>query len=80
MQVDPSWPVLEDPSSHAYIRPEGGGLMVASDRVRVRVRVRIGVRIRVPVPVMVTVTVRVRVLTIEFSWRHREHAIHRVRL
>jgi glycine/D-amino acid oxidase-like deaminating enzyme len=28
LQVDPSWPVLEDPSSHAYIRPEGGGLMV----------------------------------------------------
>jgi hypothetical protein len=28
IQVDPSWPVLEDPSSHAYIRPEGGGLMV----------------------------------------------------
>ena len=26
--VDPSWPVLEDPSSYAYIRPEGGGLMV----------------------------------------------------
>ena len=23
--VDPSWPVLEDPSSYAYIRPEGGG-------------------------------------------------------
>ena len=27
-QVDPSWPVVEDPSSHTYIRPEGGGLMV----------------------------------------------------
>ena len=26
--VDPKWPVIEDPSSHAYIRPEGGGLMV----------------------------------------------------
>jgi len=26
--VDPRWPVLEDPSSFAYIRPEGGGLMV----------------------------------------------------
>jgi glycine/D-amino acid oxidase-like deaminating enzyme/glycine cleavage system aminomethyltransferase T len=26
--VDPSWPVVEDPSSYAYIRPEGGGLMV----------------------------------------------------
>jgi glycine/D-amino acid oxidase-like deaminating enzyme len=26
--VDPSWPVVEDPSSHTYIRPEGGGLMV----------------------------------------------------
>ena len=26
--VDPSWPVIEDPSSHAYIRPEGGGLMI----------------------------------------------------
>ena len=22
--VDPDWPVLEDPSSHTYIRPEGG--------------------------------------------------------
>ena len=22
------WPVVEDPSSHTYIRPEGGGLMV----------------------------------------------------
>lgn len=27
-EVDPSWPVVEDPSSYAYIRPEGGGLMV----------------------------------------------------
>ncbi|KAL1525952.1 hypothetical protein AB1Y20_020778 [Prymnesium parvum] len=27
-QVDASWPVVEDPSSHTYIRPEGGGLMV----------------------------------------------------
>jgi glycine/D-amino acid oxidase-like deaminating enzyme len=27
-EVDPSWPVVEDPSSHTYIRPEGGGLMV----------------------------------------------------
>ena len=26
--VDASWPVVEDPSSHTYIRPEGGGLMV----------------------------------------------------
>jgi glycine/D-amino acid oxidase-like deaminating enzyme len=26
--IDPSWPVVEDPSSHTYIRPEGGGLMV----------------------------------------------------
>lgn len=26
--VDPSWPVIEDPSSYTYIRPEGGGLMV----------------------------------------------------
>jgi 4-methylaminobutanoate oxidase (formaldehyde-forming) len=26
--VDPRWPVLEDPSSFAYIRPEAGGLMV----------------------------------------------------
>ena len=26
--VDPAWPVVEDPSSHTYIRPEGGGLMV----------------------------------------------------
>ena len=26
--VDPSWPVVEDPSSCTYIRPEGGGLMV----------------------------------------------------
>ena len=27
-EVDPSWPVLEDPSRHAYYRPEGGGMMV----------------------------------------------------
>lgn len=27
-EVDPTWPVIEDPSSHTYIRPEGGGLMV----------------------------------------------------
>jgi glycine/D-amino acid oxidase-like deaminating enzyme len=27
-EVDPSWPVIEDPSSYTYIRPEGGGLMV----------------------------------------------------
>ena len=27
-EVDPNWPVVEDPSSHTYIRPEGGGLMV----------------------------------------------------
>lgn len=26
--VDPNWPVIEDPSSYAYIRPEAGGLMV----------------------------------------------------
>lgn len=26
--VERSWPVVEDPSSHTYIRPEGGGLMV----------------------------------------------------
>ena len=26
--VDPNWPVVEDPSSHTYIRPEAGGLMV----------------------------------------------------
>jgi len=26
--VHPSWPVVEDPASYAYIRPEGGGLMV----------------------------------------------------
>jgi glycine cleavage system aminomethyltransferase T/glycine/D-amino acid oxidase-like deaminating enzyme len=26
--VDPNWPVLEDPSSYTYIRPEAGGLMV----------------------------------------------------
>lgn len=26
--VQPDWPVVEDPASHAYIRPEGGGLMV----------------------------------------------------
>lgn len=26
--IDPSWPVVEDPSSYTYIRPEGGGLMV----------------------------------------------------
>ena len=27
-EVDPSWPVIEDPASCTYIRPEGGGLMV----------------------------------------------------
>lgn len=27
-EVDPNWPVVEDPASHTYIRPEGGGLMV----------------------------------------------------
>ena len=27
-EVDPNWPVIEDPSSYTYIRPEGGGLMV----------------------------------------------------
>ena len=27
-EVDKNWPVLEDPSSHAYYRPEGDGLMV----------------------------------------------------
>ena len=27
-EVDPKWPVIEDPSSYTYIRPEGGGLMV----------------------------------------------------
>lgn len=27
-EVDPRWPVIEDPSSYTYIRPEGGGLMV----------------------------------------------------
>ena len=27
-QVDPEWPVVEDPSRHVYIRPEGGGLML----------------------------------------------------
>ena len=26
--VGREWPVVEDPSSHTYIRPEGGGLMV----------------------------------------------------
>ena len=27
-EVDSRWPVIEDPSSHTYIRPEGGGLMI----------------------------------------------------
>jgi glycine cleavage system aminomethyltransferase T/glycine/D-amino acid oxidase-like deaminating enzyme len=27
-EVDPDWPVLEDPSRFTYIRPEGGGLML----------------------------------------------------
>lgn len=27
-EVDPSWPVVEDPSSYTYIRPEAGGLML----------------------------------------------------
>jgi len=26
--VDKDWPVVEDPSSHVYIRPEGDGLML----------------------------------------------------
>lgn len=26
--VNPAWPVIEDPSSYTYIRPEAGGLMV----------------------------------------------------
>ncbi|KAJ1396191.1 hypothetical protein B484DRAFT_265795 [Ochromonadaceae sp. CCMP2298] len=26
--VDPLWPVIEDPRSCTYIRPEGGGLLV----------------------------------------------------
>ena len=26
--VGKDWPVVEDPSRHTYIRPEGGGLMV----------------------------------------------------
>ena len=26
--VDPNWPVVEDPNSYTYIRPEAGGLMV----------------------------------------------------
>ena len=26
--VDPNWPVIEDPANYTYIRPEGGGLMV----------------------------------------------------
>ena len=26
--VGAGWPVVEDPSRHTYIRPEGGGLMV----------------------------------------------------
>lgn len=27
-EVDPSWPIIEDPTSYVYIRPEGAGLMV----------------------------------------------------
>ena len=27
-EVDPNWPVLEDPARYTYIRPEAGGLMV----------------------------------------------------
>ncbi len=27
-EVDPSWPVIEDPSCHGYYREEGGGVMV----------------------------------------------------
>ena len=27
-EVDVNWPVIEDPSSYTYIRPEGGGLMI----------------------------------------------------
>ncbi len=27
-EIDPEWPVIEDPSAYTYIRPEGAGLMV----------------------------------------------------
>lgn len=27
-EVDPNWPVIEDPSNYTYIRPEAGGLMI----------------------------------------------------
>ena len=27
-EVDPNWPVIEDPQNYTYIRPEGDGLMV----------------------------------------------------
>jgi glycine/D-amino acid oxidase-like deaminating enzyme/glycine cleavage system aminomethyltransferase T len=27
-EVDPNWPVIEDPANYTYIRPEAGGLMV----------------------------------------------------
>lgn len=27
-EVDPNWPVIEDPGSYTYIRPEAGGLLV----------------------------------------------------
>lgn len=27
-EVDPNWPVIEDPANYTYIRPEGGGIMV----------------------------------------------------
>ncbi len=33
-EVDPTWPVVEDPASFAYIRPEGGGMMVGLFEVR----------------------------------------------
>ena len=26
--VNPNWPVIEDPESYCYIRPEGNGLMI----------------------------------------------------
>lgn len=27
-EVDPNWPVIEDPANYTYIRPEAGGLMI----------------------------------------------------
>ena len=39
-QVGKAWPVIEDPASHTYIRPEGAGLMVIYDIYTLYIYVR----------------------------------------